>query len=268
MYKIEFCDNYVNDFYYSWGLIETHDSAIKYMNLRIKLNIVLIAISLISIIVLYFLLLSTLKENSKAHILAKSEMLLNISDVAENTLRDSRSIDTVYTKASENSSEFMYKTVLIDADNENNEANIWQKEIIKHFQDNPAQQKYSGIKSDVQGSFMYLANVMKQDNVLIGAKVVSIYEENYQKSISDKLKKFLVSLIIIFLIIVVILNALFHVFMLKPIQKIVTQSRQMSKGQSEENEIIVKGQGELSIIAESFNRMQRSLKAAMLMLNK
>lgn len=238
------------------------------MNLRIKLNIVLVAISLMSIIVLYWLVLSVLKEDAKTHILSKAEMLLNISDVARNSLRNKTSIDRIYAQVSEKSPDFMYKTVLINPSSEINEANIWQKEIIQYFQDNPAQQTYTDSKSDVKGSFLFLANPLKRDNALVGAKIVSIYEDSYHKAMAHKLQNFLLALIIIFAVSIILLNMFFHVFMLKPIRKIVIQSRQMSKGQSEESEIIVKGQGELSIIAESFNRMQRSLKAAMLMLNK
>ncbi len=65
------------------------------------------------------------------------------------------------------------------------------------------------------------------------------------------------------MVLVVLLNQV----VLKPIKNLSDLAQKISQGQSDTDEIELSGIQELNQIAMSFNRMQRSLKAAMGMLS-
>ncbi len=66
----------------------------------------------------------------------------------------------------------------------------------------------------------------------------------------------------------IILNIVLHVTVIKPVGKLSAMADEVSSGKVDVEEFPVKGKDEISILARSFNRMQRSLIRALKMLGE
>jgi len=64
-----------------------------------------------------------------------------------------------------------------------------------------------------------------------------------------------------------VLNLLLVLTVIRPVSRLASQADQISKGQMDVPELPAKGKDEISILASAFNRMHRSLAAAMKMLD-
>ena len=76
------------------------------------------------------------------------------------------------------------------------------------------------------------------------------------------------SLIAVGLVTLLVLNLLLYLTVIRPVSRLADQAEQISKGQMDIPELPAKGRDEISILASAFNRMHRSLVAAMKMLDK
>ena len=200
--------------------------------------------------------------------ISESQRNISIDPNYENNIMSDILNSQTFSESSKDVRSFKYKNASIDATDIDYKANIWETKIINYFKENPKELQYSDIKSDAQGQFLILANPLIDKNNIIGAKIVSVYDHIYQNSTQGRLNELFMSLVFIFVIMVVVLNIFLHFIILKPILLMAIQSKAISQGQSSIDEIHIKGKNELTVIAQSFNRMQRSLKAAMLMLSK
>jgi HAMP domain-containing protein len=70
----------------------------------------------------------------------------------------------------------------------------------------------------------------------------------------------------VFVAIVVILNALLHYVIVKPVMKVATVANEVSLGNLQAEEYEKPGNDEISSLSASFNRMRRSLESALKLL--
>ena len=67
-------------------------------------------------------------------------------------------------------------------------------------------------------------------------------------------------------VVIVLLNVMLHYIVVKPVRRMSSAANDVSLGNMEAPEVEVKGSDEIASLAESFNRMRRSLANAMKML--
>jgi protein-histidine pros-kinase len=79
---------------------------------------------------------------------------------------------------------------------------------------------------------------------------------------------FLGALVFVFLIMIVALNVLLRLIIVRPVGEIATMADEVSLGRTDIPEYPVKGKDEIASLAESFNRMRRSLANAMKLLDE
>jgi len=101
---------------------------------------------------------------------------------------------------------------------------------------------------------------------VIGAQIVSVPMTLALARATHSLLAFVAALSAVFLVMLVVLNALIHFFILKPIQRITTMARDVSAGKPDVPEYPVRGRDEIASLGRSFNLMHRSLQNAMRML--
>ena len=101
---------------------------------------------------------------------------------------------------------------------------------------------------------------------VIGAQIVSVPMRVALDRAADAFKVSLAGLAAVFVVIIVLLNLLLHFVIVKPIRTMSAIASEISLGNMAAPEFQVRGHDEIASLAESFNRMRRSLANAMKML--
>ena len=105
-------------------------------------------------------------------------------------------------------------------------------------------------------------------NEVIGAQIVSVPMRVPQVQAWKLFTQVMLGSIAIFATMMVLLNLLLHFVIIKPVRGIATLATEVSMGNMDAPEVVVRGRDEISRLAESFNRMRRSLANALKMLGE
>jgi protein-histidine pros-kinase len=103
---------------------------------------------------------------------------------------------------------------------------------------------------------------------VIAAQVVSVPARVALDRANRTFLLFLAGLVAVFAVMVVLLNLLLHYVIVKPVRRISALAGEVSLGNMDAPEFTVKGRDEIASLAESFNRMRRSLANALRMLEE
>jgi len=103
---------------------------------------------------------------------------------------------------------------------------------------------------------------------VIAAQVVSVPEQVALDRANRTFAIFLAGLVVVFAVMVVLLNLLLHYVIVRPVRRISAIAGEVSLGNMEAPDFTVKGRDEIASLAESFNRMRRSLANALRMLEE
>jgi HAMP domain-containing protein len=103
-------------------------------------------------------------------------------------------------------------------------------------------------------------------NEVIGAQIVSVPMSVALARANRSFLFFLGGLTIVFLVTMVALNVLLRLMVVRPAREIAHMADQVSLGKTDVPEYAPKGKDEIASLAESFNRMRRSLANAMKLL--
>jgi len=101
---------------------------------------------------------------------------------------------------------------------------------------------------------------------VIGAQIVSVPMRVALDRAGDAFKVYLGGLVAVFIVIMVLLNLLLHFVIVRPIRQMSGIASEISLGNMAAPEFQVRGRDEIASLAESFNRMRRSLANAMSLL--
>ena len=257
------------------------------MSLRVKFNIVMFVCSVIGIASMYGLYRDLAYKKLEVEMNNTAQVILDISEsirsfheaeirplIINNSQEFVKQSVTSYVAShvfKENSIDdklYKYKVAILDSDVNLYKTNIWQKEIIEHFIDNPNQLVYFDRKSDELGRFLIKALPLKNEKKIIGAKIVMLYEHPYLFLLNQELMQFIMYITVIILLLVILFNFIIHIMILKPITVLSNHANDISRGKSDLEELPINTSDDIGLFSQSFNRMQRSLKAAMNLLNK
>jgi protein-histidine pros-kinase len=103
-------------------------------------------------------------------------------------------------------------------------------------------------------------------NEVVSAQIVSVPMSVPQAVASKALWNLMLWLAAIAVISLILLNFTLILAVIRPVSRLSTAADQISKGNLDVPELPVQGKDEVSVLADSFNRMHRSLKSAMKML--
>jgi nitrogen fixation/metabolism regulation signal transduction histidine kinase len=81
-------------------------------------------------------------------------------------------------------------------------------------------------------------------------------------------RRLLFSLIAVGFVTLVVLDLLLYATVVRPVSRFAARADEISKGNMDVPELPVQGRDEVSVLAASFNRMHRSLAAAMKILER
>jgi HAMP domain-containing protein len=195
--------------------------------------------------------------------------------------------------------DYSYKEAALNPTNPRDRAADWEADVITTFRNHPDRDIFAGERATPSGNSLYLARPMRaaknclechstpdaapaamvalygtangfgwQENDVIAAQIVSVPVALPVDMANQEFRQLMTSLIAVGLVTLLVLNVLLYLTVIRPVSCLADQAEQISKGQMDIPELPAKGRDEISILASAFNRMHRSLVAAMKMLDK
>lgn len=203
-------------------------------------------------------------------------------------------------RMNEKNAEYVYKAAVLNPTNPRDKAFQWEAEIVERFRGDPRIEKLRGVRPTQHGDSLFLARPIKitdeaclachgdpsrapaslvakygpaggfgwQLNEVVGARIVSV---PLTAAIAEARLAFIVFmglLIVMFATFIIVLNAMLKNIVIKPATTMSEIADRVSKGDLEVPAFDVGGDDEMSTLANSFNRMRRSVEKAMRMLEK
>jgi protein-histidine pros-kinase len=203
-------------------------------------------------------------------------------------------------KLQEQYPEYSYKEATLNPTNPVDRAAEWEVDIVNWFRNKPNEKELIGERDTPNGRFLYLghpiqianeaclvchstpANAPKtmidsygnangfgwQLNEVVGAQIVAVPMSLPLQRAEATFQVFMASLTAIFVLVGLLLNVLLHLVVIKPVKNMADTANRVSMGALDAAELEVKGKDEISSLAQSFNRMHRSLTNAVKMLDE
>ena len=107
----------------------------------------------------------------------------------------------------------------------------------------------------------------KLDEV-IGAQIVSVPMSLPLERANSTFITFMIALVGVFVLLILLLNIMLHYIVLKPVSAMSKKADAVSLGNLTVEELVIKGNDEISSLGRSFNRMHRSLDNAVKLLDE
>ena len=196
--------------------------------------------------------------------------------------------------------DFSYKEATLNPTNLRDRASDWEADLVNVLRAKPALKELVGERSTSIGQALYVARPLQitneaclrchsaPDNApktmvdiygrnngfgwkhmeIIGAQVVSVPMEVPLQRANVMLRTYMLSMLGIFVFLFIALNVMVHLFVTRRITQMSRLADQVSMGEFGADELDVKGNDELSVLARSFGRMRTSLASAMKMLEE
>jgi HAMP domain-containing protein len=193
--------------------------------------------------------------------------------------------------------DYVYKEATLNPTNPRNRALDWEEDLIKNFKNRPEMDLFDGERETPLGRALYLAKPMRvqssclechstpsaapkemldlygpnngfgwKDGEVIAAQIVSVPVSVPVGMANHAFRSLLLSLAAVGVVTLLVLDGLLYVTVIRPVSRFAARADEISKGQLDVPELPVRGKDEISVLAAAFNRMHRSVTAAMKML--
>ncbi len=196
----------------------------------------------------------------------------------------------------ENYPDYSYKEAALNPTNPANRAVDWEEDLIRWFRTHPTEKERVGERETPTGRSLYISRPVRITNSaclachgtpsqappalvkrygsvngfgwklndVVGVQVVSVPQTLPVQAATKHFLVFMGSLVAILLALALTLNLLLHRFVIRPVRDISRHAEDVSTGKTPAGgELEAGGSDEISSLARSFNRMQRSLGSAM-----
>jgi HAMP domain-containing protein len=199
-------------------------------------------------------------------------------------------------------SAFFYKEATLNPTNPRDQARGWEEDVVNGFRNQPDLKEVFGERHDPPNDSLYLAHPLVipagrnclachstrdaappamikeyslagtvngfgwKEGETVGAQIVSVPLSKPIEMANTTFREFMVSFVAVGIATLAILNALLYYTVVRPIRRLAENADTISKGQVNVPELQIKGRDEVSVMAGAFNRMHRSLAAAIKMI--
>lgn len=192
---------------------------------------------------------------------------------------------------------YSYREATLNPTNPEDRAGDWESGVIHIFRNDPAKLEFVGERDDPSGRTLFLAKPLRAAqsclechstpdvapapmikiygsnngfgwklNEVVTAQIVSVPMSVPQEVARKALWNLMLWLVAVALVSLVLLNLTLIFAVIRPVARLSAAADQISKGHLDVPELPVRGHDEVAVLADSFNRMHRSLKSAMKML--
>jgi protein-histidine pros-kinase len=193
--------------------------------------------------------------------------------------------------------EFGYKEAALNPTNPRDRAVDWEEDIIKAFRNRPDLAAFDGERSSALGPSLFLARPMRagksclechstpaaappemitlygatngfgwREDEVIAAQIVSVPVSLTVAMADRAFRQVATSVVVVAAVTLLLLNLVLFLTVIRPVSRFAALADEISKGNMEVAEFPVSGRDEISVLGEAFNRMRRSLAAAMKLL--
>jgi protein-histidine pros-kinase len=196
--------------------------------------------------------------------------------------------------------DFAYKEATLNPTNLRDRATDWEVDIVNRFRQVPEETERVGERDTPNGRSLYMARpLVIRDaacltchstvdaapkamikrygpangfgwklNETIGAQVVSVPMTLPVKRADAAFRAFLLSLGAIFAVVFLVLDVMLTLIVVRPVTRLAALADEVSLGKIDGPDFPAAGKDELSLLAQSFNRMKKSLIHAIKMLEE
>ena len=196
--------------------------------------------------------------------------------------------------------QFTYKEATLNPTNLRDKASDWEADVVQKLRSDPNMKEFVGERDTVIGRTLYIARPLQikdgaclvchstagaapktmtdiygvnngfgwKLNEVVGAQVISVPMTVPLERASAIFKTFMLSLLGVFLCVFIGLNLMVHFLVTRRITRLEHLANEVSMGKFDVAEFDVKGNDELSTLAQSFGRMRTSLVSALKMLEE
>jgi protein-histidine pros-kinase len=196
--------------------------------------------------------------------------------------------------------QYSYKEATLNPTNPRDRATDWENDVVTYFKNDKKMQEVTGVRRTPMGTSLYLAHPIRitdsacltchstaasapatmikkygpdngfgwQMGDTVGAQIVSVPMALPERMANQAFSALLGSLITVFVITLIVLNLMMTLIVIRPVTNLSKVADEISRGNMDVEDLQVKGKDEIAGLAASFNRMQRSLKKAMAMLEE
>jgi protein-histidine pros-kinase len=196
--------------------------------------------------------------------------------------------------------EFAYKEATLNPTNPRNRAVDWETDLVYQFRNNAEHTEIVGERDTPSGRLLYVARpIQVRDgaclschstvdaapktlidrygpangfgwklNEVVGAQVVSVPTEVPTQRAHIAFRSFMVSLAGIFVFLGIALNIMLLFMVVRPVSRLAKLADQVSLGNMDVPDFRVRSRDEIRTLADSFNRMKKSVAQAMKMLDE
>jgi protein-histidine pros-kinase len=194
--------------------------------------------------------------------------------------------------------EYTYKEATLNPTNPRDRTVDWEADVVNAFRSDAKLKEVIGERDGLFGRALYLArpiqitdaaclschttaetapaSVVKaygpsggfgwKLNEIIGAQIVTVPTSVAATMADTAFRTLLLALVGVFVFMLVVLNLLLNFVVTRPLRKLSRMADQVSTGNFDIPDIIVKGKDEVAVLAGSFHRMRISLAKALKML--
>ncbi|HEV2691579.1 MAG TPA: DUF3365 domain-containing protein [Verrucomicrobiae bacterium] len=195
--------------------------------------------------------------------------------------------------------DYFYKEAALNPTNPRDRAEDWEADIINNFRNHADLKVFDGDRMTPMGKSLYLARPLhaeasclechstpaaapaamierygpangfgwKQGEV-IAAQIVSVPAALPVEMADREFRQLMTLLLCVGAVTLLVLNVVLVVLVIRPVGQLAERAEQISEGKMDVPELPCRGKCEISMLVASFNRMHRSLLAAMKMLDK
>jgi protein-histidine pros-kinase len=193
--------------------------------------------------------------------------------------------------------DYFYKEASLNPTNPRNRVVDWEEDILNAFRNRPDLTLLDGERMTPLGKSLFLARPMRatksclechatpaqapqdmvklygsangfgwKENEIIAAQIISVPVSLPVEMANRSFRRLLFSLLGVGILTLLVLDLLLYFTVVGPVSRFAKRADEISKGQMDVPELPVQGHDEISVLAASFNRMHRSLAAALKML--
>jgi len=195
--------------------------------------------------------------------------------------------------------DYSYKEASLNPTNPRNRVVDWEEDLITVFRNRPEVERLDGERSTSLGRSLYLARPMRaqksclechatpaqaprdmvdlygpangfgwKENEVIAAQIVSVPVSLPLRIAERSFREILVSLVVVGLATLAVLDLVLYATVVRPVSRFARRADEISMGRMDVPDLPVRGRNEISVLAAAFNRMHRSLAAAMKILER
>jgi len=195
--------------------------------------------------------------------------------------------------------DYFYKEAALNPTNPRDRAVDWEEDVINNFRGQPKLEMFAGERMTPTGKSLYLARPLRagasclechstpaaapaemierygssngfgwKEDEVIAAQIVSVPASLPVQMADHEFRQLMTLLLGVGAVTLVVLNLLLVVLVIRPVGQLAQRAEQISEGKMDVPELPCRGKCEISMLVAAFNRMHRSLLAAMKMLDK